>query len=281
MRKFAASELRMDKAEISILGCGWLGLPLAEALIKAGYNVNGSTTTPEKFENLAALNIQPFLLDLNSPESLASASDFFKSEILIINVPPRRNSGNAYLLQIENLKKALTNSSVKKVLFVSSTSVYKPDLNTITEESELAENEAAELIAAEKTISVTENPWQTTILRFAGLFGPNRQPGRFLAGKTNLPEPIAPVNLIHLTDCIGIIQEIIKQEKWNKIYNASAEEHPSRQEFYTKAARKLGLPEPTFAKEKGTQKPGKLISSQKVKTDLNYQFQYPDPLKAI
>lgn len=281
MRKFAASEIRMNKTGISILGCGWLGLPLAEALMEAGYNVNGSTTTPEKLESLAALNILPFLLDLNSPESLASASDFFNSEILIVNVPPRRNSGITYSFQIENLKKALHNSTVKKVLFVSSTSVYKPGFQIITEESELAETEASELIAAEKTIAAPENLWQTTILRFAGLFGPNRQPGRFLAGKADLPEPNSPVNLIHVADCIGIIQEIIKQEKWNKIYNACADEHPTRQEFYTKAARSLNLSAPTFAEENGNKNPGKLISNQKVKTELNYQFLYPDPLKAI
>jgi nucleoside-diphosphate-sugar epimerase len=270
----------MDKAEISILGCGWLGLPLAKALIKAGYNVKGSTTTPEKLPDLAAQNIKPYLIDLHSPESLA-AFEFFQSEILIINVPPRRNSGNNYSLQIENLKQALQSSSVKKVLFVSSTSVYKTGSFTITEESELAETEAKELVSAEKIISAPENPWQTTILRFAGLFGPERQPGRFLAGKTNLPEPNSPVNLIHLADCIGLILEIIKQEKWNKIYNACADEHPSRQEFYKKAARILNLPEPTFAEENGIKSPGKLISNQKVKTELNYQFQYQDPIEAI
>ena len=43
-----------QKDEISIMGCGWLGLPLAAQLVKAGYNVKGSTTTPEKLEVLQA-----------------------------------------------------------------------------------------------------------------------------------------------------------------------------------------------------------------------------------
>ena len=29
--------------QISILGCGWLGLPLAKALLKNGFSVKGST----------------------------------------------------------------------------------------------------------------------------------------------------------------------------------------------------------------------------------------------
>ena len=42
---------------ISILGCGWLGLPLAVELISKGYKVNGSTTSMTKVRELeAALN---------------------------------------------------------------------------------------------------------------------------------------------------------------------------------------------------------------------------------
>lgn len=32
---------------VSILGCGWLGLPLAEQLLAEGYSVKGSTTRAE------------------------------------------------------------------------------------------------------------------------------------------------------------------------------------------------------------------------------------------
>ena len=36
----------MNEDTLSILGCGWLGKPLAEYFIKNGRKVNGSTTTP-------------------------------------------------------------------------------------------------------------------------------------------------------------------------------------------------------------------------------------------
>jgi len=47
--------------------------------------------------------------------------------------------------------------------------------------------------------------FQTTVIRLAGLIGPGRNPARFFAGKTNIPNGNAPVNLIHLDDCIGFI----------------------------------------------------------------------------
>jgi nucleoside-diphosphate-sugar epimerase len=267
--------------KISILGCGWLGLPLAEALIRQGYSVNGSTTTPEKLPVLAQKGIVPFLLQLENPKLTPENAAFFQCDVLIVNVPPKRNSGNSYAAGIQKLTETLTKTSIRKVLFVSSTGVYQASFSEITEESPLNETEAAELIQAENYIASNKNSWQTTILRFAGLFGPGREPGRFLAGKSNLPDPEAPVNLIHLQDCIYVIIEIIKQEKWNTVFNACADEHPTRQEFYTAAARNLHLPEPTFLLTTPEPKPSKKISNQKLKTALNYRFLYPDPIAAL
>jgi len=278
MRKFGS---RMKAEKISIIGCGWLGLPLAEALLKQGFEVHGSTTSPEKLPILAQKSIIPYLIDLKTLELNPENAAFFGSKILILNVPPGRQNSQQYPALINNLQTVLQNSAVEKVIFISSTGVYQPSLQQITETSLLDHTNSGHLIEAEKSISSPENHWQTTIIRFAGLFGPGRAPGRFLAGKTNLPDSEAPVNLIHLHDCIKIIQEIIGQQQWNEIFNACADQHPSRAVFYTAAARKLNLPEPTF--EAGTvgKTSEKLISNQKLKTKLQYQFLFPDPLSAL
>ena len=267
--------------KIGVLGCGWLGLPLAELLVKNDFDVAGTTTSPEKLPMLAARNIQPFLLDLSQSEFSADQLAFLDQETLVVNIPPKRNSGNSYSQQIGKLSELLRHSPVKNVLFVSSTSVYKPSDEIITENSALDEENARELIAAEQLISAPENPWQTTILRFAGLFGPGRQPGRFLAGKTDLPDPNSPVNLIHLTDCVQLILEIIAQEKWGETFNACADTHPSRKEFYEAAAKAAGLVVPVFAAENQPAGKVKLISNQKLKAALNYNFRFPDLILAL
>ena len=267
--------------EISVLGCGWLGLPLAQELVRQGFTVHGTTTTPEKQPVLENAGIKPFLLNLEELPINPEKVGFFESGTLIISVPPKRSQSGKFAQQILNLVQVLKKTPVKKVLFVSSTGVYATSAAPITEISPLDPQNAAELIQAEQVISDPENPWETTILRFAGLFGPGREPGRFLAGKNNLPDPGAPVNLIHLQDCIQIIIEIIQQAKWGKIYNACANEHPTRKEFYTAAARKLGLKEPEFVHETAASTFGKLIDNQKLKSDLKYNFSFPDPLKAL
>ena len=75
--------------KISILGCGWLGLPLAEKLIETGYEVKGSTTSENKLDILQSHKIEPFLVTLSEDKITGTISEFLnESEILIIDIPP-------------------------------------------------------------------------------------------------------------------------------------------------------------------------------------------------
>ena len=44
--------------KIGILGCGWLGFPLAEILIKKGFDVKGTSTSLEKVEQLNKIGVK-------------------------------------------------------------------------------------------------------------------------------------------------------------------------------------------------------------------------------
>lgn len=263
------------------MGCGWLGLPLAERLIRSGYRVNGSTTSEAKLDTLRQAGINPFQINLSDPTlDPSTLADFLKANVLVLNIPPklRADGGESYLQQMQLLLQVLRDSPVSRVLFVSSTSVYL-DLNrVVTEEDTIFTQEQDPnhvLLRAEQLFQDQED-WVCTIVRFGGLVGGSRQPGRFMAGKQNLPNGDAPVNLIHLEDCINILERIIEQERWGEVYNACADEHPSRRDFYVAAAKALELEAPTFADMEETQ--FKRINSQKLKDDLAYVFSHPDPM---
>jgi len=267
---------------ISILGCGWLGLPLAERLVRQGYQVNGATTTAAKLELLQQKGIRPYLIDLQDEKlDLERLAWFLQAQVLVLTIPPRlrTDNGQAYLRQLRQLKAALKHAPVSRLLFISSTAVY-PDLNrTVVEsDSQLLETLAPQqaLLQAEELFLHTNSRWLTTVVRFGGLVGPDRHPGRFMAGKTQVPQGDAPVNMIHLDDCVEIVCRVIGQGHWGKIYNACADGHPIRKHFYTKAAQALGLTPPEF--EDKQQACFKLVSSEKLKKDLSYMFLYPDPM---
>ena len=165
-------------------------------------------------------------------------------------------------------------SSIEKVIFVSSTSVYQDGTSTKLGVTELDKPEpntesGKQLLKAEQFLQSNKN-FQTTIIRFGGLIGEDRHPIKFLSGKTDLENPDAPINLIHQEDCIGIIESILEEECWNEIFNAVAPFHPTRKEYYLQKTIELNLPLPEFDESKPSI--GKLISSTKVESVLNYKF---------
>ena len=277
--------------KISILGCGWLGLPLAKALLEKGFSVNGSTTSTEKLSVLENSGISPFLINLTPAlskgegvETVHTIETFFKdTETLIIDIPPRLRGNPSdpstplrkeFVEKIQTLIPFIEKSAVDNVLFISSTSVYGDAHEIITEETtpEPETENGRQLLLAEELLQGNAN-FKTTILRFGGLIGEDRQPVKFLAGRDNLENPKAPINLIHQKDCIGIIQKIIELGIWEETFNAVTPFHPSREDYYTQKAIELHLALPKFNPEKTSTK--KTISSAKVENLLDYTFAKP------
>ncbi|OBX26121.1 nucleoside-diphosphate-sugar epimerase [Gelidibacter algens] len=263
---------------ISIIGCGWLGLPLASTLVKNGHTVKGSTTSVDKLDLLKHEGIHPFVVTISEEYIEGNISECLKgSEILIINIPPGlRKHPNADLVKkMQLLCTHIENSEIKNVLYVSSTSVYEEtiEMPIITEDSPTngQSSSSKQLIAAEQIFKINPN-FKTTILRFGGLIGDDRYPAKFLSGKKDVKDPKGPVNLIHQNDCIGIIKAILENEQWQTDFNAAAPQHPTREHYYNAVCEAKNLPLPQF--DHGTPSKGKIISSEKVEHLLNYEFLY-------
>ncbi len=260
--------------QISILGCGWLGLPLAKQLIQNGYLVKGSTTSVEKLSLLESATIIPYKIELSSEKIEGPIAPFLdKSEILIIDIPPKLRSieKDNFVAKIELLIPEIEKSSVSKVVFVSSTSVYADSNTIVTEDSvALPESESGRQLLASESLLKNGTSFKTTVVRFGGLIGEDRHPIRFLAGRKNIENPEAPINLIHLEDCIGIITSIIEQDCWDETFNAVTPFHPLRKEYYIEKAIELNLDLPEFNVDPISN--GKTISSDKIQNVLQYKF---------
>jgi len=273
----------MNGKTISILGCGWLGLPLGEHLARLGYPVKGSTTSVEKYEALRSKGIEPFQLTVTDEQVVADRlAEFLDADVLIVNFPPKRRDDieTYYPAQFERLLPALSASRVRHLLFVSSTSVY-PDLNreVVEEETVLPDKASGKALLRAENLLLSQPGFSTTVVRFSGLIGYDRMPGRFLAGKTNVENGDAPINVIHRDDCIAILTQLIGQEVWGEVFNASADVHPTRKEFYTLAATAIGLKAPDFLPQAAYT--FKIINSGKLKKRLGYAFKYPNPLDLV
>ena len=250
---------------VSILGCGWLGKPLAISLLEDGLSVKGSTTSEEKIAILEAEGIETYLVNISEFEEF---DDFLNTDILIIAITSKDLDG------FENLISQIQNSSVQKVIFISSTSVYPRINKKMTEEDIVVENNP--LVEIENLFR--ENTFfETTIIRFAGLFGGERHPANWFKNGKKIPQPKGFVNMIHREDCIEIMHTIIAKNCWNETFNACSNHHPTREEFYVNARMSKGLEVPVF--EENDTYEWKIISSKKLQDVLDYEFIHDNLMK--
>lgn len=266
--------------KVSIVGIGWLGLPLARALADQGWQVRGSKTTPDgvKAANLSGTDC--CLLQL-TPELSAEPEDLtalFNADAMVVTLPVSRTvmGSELYLQAVQNLVDSALAFHVPRIVFTSSISVYGNRAGIIRENSP----REPESIAGKMLVMLED--WlhdlpgtSVDILRLAGLVGPQRHPGRFLAGKTDLTKGGQGVNLVHLEDVIEAITLLLATPKGGGIYNLSAPQHPARNLFYPAVARQLGLPEPVFLPVENA--PVRIINGDKICTDLGFEYRYSDP----
>lgn len=199
---------------VSILGLGYFGRPLGLALKEQGFQIQGSTRTEEKALELNALGLRTHLLNYPAFNNRLIEN----AEILVLNIPPFLNS-------LEWIKSFKLPENLW-IIFISSTSQSQ--------------------VLLEQEAWVKEHFKKWTIVRFAGLYGDGRHPGKHLSGKKNLKGQDWPVNLIHRDDCVEFIKIVIEQDLHQVTYNLAASEHPTRKDFYTKYCLEKELPLPEF-----------------------------------
>jgi nucleoside-diphosphate-sugar epimerase len=178
----------------------------------------------------------------------------------------------------ETLSSQIPGSSISKLIFISSTSVYSDSNSVLTESSEISPQTTSGKIIAEIEKSLLALPIQVIVLRLAGLFGPGRSPGRFFSGKTNIPNGFAPVNMIHQEEAISLINSLIDSNTSKGIYIGSTPSHPTKEEFYTLATRLDKLTEPEFIAEKLN---WKIVESERVEKELGFSYRFPNLLDRL
>ena len=208
--------------------------------------------------------IESYIVNISEFEEF---DGFLNSDILIIAITSKDVDG------FENLISQIENSDVQKVVFISSTSVYGRINKVMTEEDAVLKTPLTEI----EELFRQNNFFETTIIRFAGLFGDVRQPCNWFKNGRKIPQPKGFVNMIHKEDCIEIIHTIIDQNCWNQTFNACSNHHPTRREFYTIAKLSNDFEVPEF--EDNEVYEWKIISSKKIQDVLDYTFIHDDLLK--
>lgn len=271
------------KKRVSIIGCGWLGAPLAHVLHAGGdFSVKGSATSEEKVDTLKVEEIEAYVATLSPDPKGEFWENLLDAEYLVVNIPPRssKQGEEFHPQQMKYLASMIETSPVTDIIYVSSTSVY-PELNRVVVEEDVegtAEAAAAHLVEAEEILLALRRPnRRVAVLRCGGLMGYDRIPGKYVRGKTGITTGEVPVNYVHRDDVVGIIEQLLRSLLPNETFNVVAPLHPVRREVYNASCTEFGWEVPTYA-ESTSEESFKIVGSGKVVSHLNYEFKFPNPL---
>ena len=282
---------------VLIVGCGYVGLPLAAELVNRGHVVFGLRRSSASDVALSAAGIIPLRGDITQPDSLKQLPRDFD---WVVNCVASGGGGaeeyrQLYLQGMVNLTGWLVpraqRSSViiPRLVYTSSTGVYGQNDGSLVDETsptEPATETAKVLVEAEKVLLAAgqEKNFPAMILRAAGIYGPERGYllKQFLRGEARIEGSGARVlNMIHRDDLVRAIIAALERGRAGEIYNAVDDAPVSQLEFFKWLAAKLGKPLPQVAAE-DTATPrkrgstNKRISNAKLKRELEFEFQYPD-----
>jgi nucleoside-diphosphate-sugar epimerase len=170
---------------------------------------------------------------------------------------------------------------------ISSTAVYPSLMGdkyerdaslALAESSADFDNKSVAILNAEEQLK--QHPFQYVILRCSGLVDAQRHPSRFVSHLKSISR-LAPANMLHKSDAIGVIQFAIER-LGNEIINVSTPNTVSKAEFYQQALIKTHphLNSVEHLLPLITDTPDKRINSKKSER-LGYRYHYQNTLDLL
>jgi nucleoside-diphosphate-sugar epimerase len=271
--------------KVLIIGCGYVGKAAAKMWKTLGHEITVTTRSKLRISELESEADRVIVLN-QDPEALNNALK--DQHVVLLSVAPDtlEDYHNTYLQSAMALHNLIPKySSIKHILYTSSTSVYG-DFNGdwVDEETCLTTNGIPQLkilIETEKVLlDLSCSIRNVCIFRLGEIIGPGRSIAerlRKLNGASLPGSGESYTNLIHLNDIKNAL-EFGVGHNFNGIYNLCNDLHLSRKELYKQICARESLPQIHWDSHKTSFHQGnKRVSNQKIKLS-GYHFQELDPI---
>ena len=269
-------------AKLLIVGCGSIGLQLAEELSAKGHRVTGLKRTPPK---IPSADIHYIAADIAQLEQLKYMPTDFDVVYFIVS-PDGRNPDSyraVYEQGLNNFLRVFEQASANpQWIFVSSTSVYGQTHGEWVDEESVAEPQnltSRYIRQAEQRL--TDLSAKNIVVRFSGIYGPGREYLIRMAmqGGAVQQDPPYYTNRIHQADCVGVLGYLLEQSlagvALQQYYLASDNDPAPMWDVISWMAERLGLEPPLIKALDKTAESNKRCNNQRL-TALGYKFKYPD-----
>lgn len=274
---------------VAILGCGYVGLELGRQLTARGHEVVGIRRSPEGCEAIEDAGFEAIRADLADPEALARVPD--ADALVFAASSGGRDAEAARAIYVRGLETVIEHFSERvdppeRLVYTSSTGVYGDhDGGWVDEETPIEPTTEKTRVLREAEGIALESPIEGTVVRFAGLYGPDRyRLERYLEG----PVTEGYLNMIHRDDAAGTVRFLLEEDlARGEVVLAVDDEPADKWEFADWLADQCGVSEPAKeTKEDRLADPdlseparrriltSKRCSNEKLR-ELGYEFSYP------
>jgi nucleoside-diphosphate-sugar epimerase len=271
-----------------VVGCGYLGRRVGRLLADRGEHVFGTTRSPARAGERVAIGIEPVVADVLKPETLHDLPD---ADRVLYCVGFDRSAGMPMrAVYVDGLRHALgaLGGRASRLIYASSTGVYgQDDGGWVDEHSPTSPRHESGRVALEAEGLAREvgasRALPVVVLRFAGLYGPGRLPGRdaLLRGEPIVGDPARFLNLVHIDDAAAAAVAALDRGEPGRTYLVSNDRPVERREYYALAAECLGAPAPRFVPWSGDdpgmrrEETNKRVSNRRMKAELGFALSYP------
>lgn len=261
-----------------VVGCGFVGLPLARLLHSSGWNIQALTAS---HDSAARLQSEPFVVsavDISDPHSIALISEQ-RFNAVIHCASSGKGGVPAYKrVYLQGTKNLLTAFRCDHFIFAGSTSIYvQVDGSWVDEASEtVPTRETGQILLKTEKLVLQANG---TVGRLAGLYGPGRC---VLLRKLLTNEAIIEgegeqiMNMIHRNDAANALF-FLAEKGLQGVFNIVDDYPVTQLDWYTSICTKLAKPLPPFGPRNLERKRGwtnKRVSNKKLRS-LGWTPGYP------
>ncbi|MGC9504842.1 SDR family oxidoreductase [Baaleninema sp.] len=258
---------------VAILGCGYVGLRVADNWKQQGLTVTATTTNRDRIPELEAVSDRAMVVRGDNREELAQLLEGQDSLLVSVSTKRRQTYDEAYLQTAKTLVSVLEKvPRLKQVLYTSSCSVYGDFGGDWVEETtpvKPGNPNAAVLAETERVLlEVATADRSICLLRLGGIYGPGREIAKIyrrMAGTTQPGDGSRMSNWVHLDDIAGAIA-FAERQGLNGIYNLVDDDVQPTRELVDKVCRTHNLPPVTWdASQAGRSSYNAKVSNEKLK----------------
>ncbi len=280
---------------VFIVGCGYVGIALAQRLLSSGAQVGALTRNRQQVERLRAIGVHECVVaDLDDPRWMEQVGGDYR---ILVNCVSSAGGGLAGYKKsyVDGQKVALAwaqTHGVERYMYTSSTSVYpqqRGEQVDCTAATEPASDTAQCLLQAEDLVQQAAAVFERHfVFRLAGIYGPERhflldqlrQGAGVIAGRGDYT-----LNLIHRDDIVELLVLAMQHPKAiSGIYNVADQGAVHKTEVLAWLAQQTGQPLPTFDPKMHSSRlrrrsgniPDRIVCSLQTRQAFDWQPRYRD-----